>query len=87
MVALSRRNSDLHEAQLNLKLLEPLGITRGFSLEETGTLFGLDKLQPLPAPLAGLIWSDRYNLILHPRSQGSAREWGPSNFTADPAPG
>ncbi len=35
LVKLSRRNSDLHEAQLNLKLLQPLGITREFPLEES----------------------------------------------------
>jgi ADP-heptose:LPS heptosyltransferase len=80
MVLLSRRNSQLHEAQLNLKLLEPFGITRDFSLEEIGTFFGLDRVQPLPPAFSTLIQPDKYNLILHPRSQGSAREWGLPNF-------
>jgi len=80
LVTLSRKNSDLHESQLNLKLLEPLGITRDFSLEEIGTLVGLDKIQPLPPAFGALIRPDKYNLILHPRSQGSAREWGLPNF-------
>jgi len=80
LVALGRRNSELHESQLNVKLLGPLDITRDFSLEELGTLFGLTRTQPLPQLFAGLIRPDKYNLILHPRSQGSAREWGLPNF-------
>jgi heptosyltransferase III len=80
LVKLSRKHSDLHESQLNLKLLEPLGITRDFSLAETGALIGMDRLRPLPPSFAALIRPDRYNLILHPRSQGSAREWGLLNF-------
>jgi heptosyltransferase III len=80
MVPLSRRNSHLHEAQLNLKLLEPFGITRDFLLEEMGSFFGLERIQPLPPTFSALIQPDKYNLILHPRSQGSAREWGLPNF-------
>ncbi len=79
-VSLSRRNSFLHEAQLNLKLLRPFGIKRNFSLKEIGNLFGLEKIQPLPERLKQLISNDKYNLILHPKSQGSAREWGLANF-------
>jgi ADP-heptose:LPS heptosyltransferase len=40
----------------------------------------LEKLQPLPAHFASLIEKDKYNLILHPKSQGSAREWPLENF-------
>ena len=80
LVAVGRRNSDLHESQLNLKLLKPLGITRDFPLEDIATYTGLENIQPLPSLLAGLIQPDKYNLILHPRSQGSAREWGIPNF-------
>ena len=39
LVHYSRKNSDLHESQLNLKLLEPLGIRRNFSLQEISTFF------------------------------------------------
>jgi ADP-heptose:LPS heptosyltransferase len=80
LVRLSRRNSDLHEAQLNLKLLEVFGIKQAFTLEEIGGLYGLNKLQPLPGRFAELIKKDKFNLLLHPKSQGSAREWGINNF-------
>lgn len=80
LVKLSRKNSDLHEAQLNLKLLEPFGITRHFSLAEAGQLFAMENIQPLPAKFASLIDKNKYNLILHPKSQGNGREWGLENF-------
>jgi heptosyltransferase-3 len=42
-ISLSRKNSDLHEAQLNTKLLAPLGITKDFSLEELVSAYGFTK--------------------------------------------
>lgn len=82
LVRLSRKNADLHEAQLNLKLLKPLDISREFSLEEIGNGFGLEKLQPLQPQFAALTEPGKYQLILHPTTQGSAREWGLDNFIA-----
>lgn len=80
LVRLSRKNSDLHEAQLNLKLLSALGIDRPFSLPEIAASTGLERLQTLQPEYAALISKEKYNLILHPKSQGSAREWGNENF-------
>ena len=80
LVKLSRKNSSLHEAQLNLKLLQPFGISHDFSLQEAGQLFAFDNIQPLPQQFASLIDKNKYNLILHPKSQGSGREWGLENF-------
>lgn len=80
LVKLSRRKSILHEAQLNLKLLEPLGINREFSLEEIGNSFALNNIQPLPVRFSQLIDKNKFNLILHPKSQGNGREWGLNNF-------
>lgn len=80
LVRLSRRHSTLHEIQLNLRLLEPLGISQRYPLEKIGQWYGLHPLAPLPEQTAALIQKDRYNLILHPRSRGSAREWALHNF-------
>jgi len=84
LLRVPRKNSGLHEAQLNLKLLKPLGITKAFSTEEIPEFYGLTAPSPtLPqtgegenAPLP-----DKFNLILHPKSKGSAREWGLENFS------
>lgn len=80
LVKLSRKKSPSHEAQLNIKLLEPLGINTNISLTEIGSSFALNNIQALPATLAGLVDKHKYNLILHPKSQGSGREWGLDNF-------
>jgi heptosyltransferase III len=82
LIRLSRKKSSLHEAQLNLKLLATLGIEKDFSLQEIGHFFGLTKLQTIQPEFASLIDPGKYNLILHPKSQGSAREWGLDNFIA-----
>ena len=80
LVKLSRRHSPYHEAQLNLQLIKPLGAKDLYSLEEIGRYYGLSRLQPLPAGIAALPDRERYNLVLHPKSRGSAREWGLDNF-------
>ena len=80
LVKLSRRHSPLHEAQLNLQLLRPLGAKAQYSLEEIGGYYGLTRLAPLPAEIAAQIDPHRFNLVLHPKSRGSAREWGLDNF-------
>ena len=79
-VRLSRKNSPFHEAQLNLQLLAPLGAGGLYSLAEIGGYYGLTRLAPLPPAVTGLLAPDRFNLILHPKSRGSAREWGLDNF-------
>jgi ADP-heptose:LPS heptosyltransferase len=80
LVRLSRKNSALHEAQLNLKLLEPLGVVDSYTTEEIGGLYSFDRIAPLPADLQDLLHAKNRNIILHPKSQGSAREWGLDNF-------
>lgn len=80
LVRLSRRHSPLHEAQLNLQLLKPLGANEEYTPEEIGRYYGLTRFQPLPPEIAGLPDPDKFNLVLHPKSRGSAREWGLDNF-------
>jgi len=80
LVKLSRRHSPLHEAQLNLQLLRPLGAKERYTLEEIGRYYGLSRLAPLPADIAAELDPHRFNLVLHPKSRGSAREWGLDNF-------
>lgn len=80
LLNLGRKNSDLHESQLNFRLLAPLGI-------EVPELSFLNK-QPailtlnneLALSFVKLLHPTKKNIILHPKSQGSAREWGLNNF-------
>ena len=76
-VSFSRKKSDLHEAQLNFKLLEPLGIEFVPELKVFPFLYGMKaKVQELPVSPS----KNKVSVILHPKSKGSAREWGLDNF-------
>lgn len=83
LVALSRRHSPLHEAQLNLQLLAPLHADTSLSLPEVANLVRLQPSEPLAAQWHQVL-SERtetqLNVVLHPRSRGSAREWGLAHF-------
>ncbi|QNE40718.1 glycosyltransferase family 9 protein [Hymenobacter sp. NBH84] len=83
LVALSRRNSVLHEAQLNLHLLTPLGYFPDLPLSRVGEWVRLQPQVALPEPIQKSLRERRpgqLNVILHPRSRGSAREWGLPHF-------
>ena len=83
LVALSRRHSPLHEAQLNLQLLQPLAAGPVMPLPAVAELVRLQPIEPLPAQLQQLLQQrqpGQLNIILHPRSRGSAREWGLDNY-------
>jgi len=82
LIPISRRRSQLHEAQLNLKLLAGIGIRKPFSLEDIPSFYGLNGILPLQPEHQALLHHDKCNLILHPLSAGSAREWGLDNFSA-----
>ncbi|AMR28445.1 hypothetical protein A0257_15995 [Hymenobacter psoromatis] len=83
LVALSRRHSPLHEAQLNLALLAPLGLPTPLPLAEAAALVRLVPAVPLSLQFRELLAArqpGQLNIILHPRSRGSAREWGLPHF-------
>lgn len=80
LVRFSRRRSDLHEAQLNMKLLRPLGWNKELQLTEIIPYYGFSNFPELSKEFDSLIDPERTTLILHPKSKGSAREWGLANF-------
>jgi len=80
-ISLSRKNSDRHEAQLNTKLLTPLGISKEFSIEGLANYYGFTQIPTLEKTHTDLIDKTKTNIILHPKSKGSAREWGLDNFS------
>jgi ADP-heptose:LPS heptosyltransferase len=71
----SRKQSLLHESQLNFELLKPLGFneTPSFdSLFQSLNHFNVPTVS-LPTEFSGIEFSN--TIILHPKSQGSAVEW------------
>jgi len=81
-VNFSRKNSDLHEAQLNFKLLAPLDLKVDLSLNEIVPFLALSVRTELPTAISQLIGSNKTKVILHPKSQGSAVEWGVEHFAS-----
>ena len=80
-VIFSRKNSNLHESQLNFNLLAPLGIDKIPSLEKIKTYYDLDAPKAkLPQEISDILAKSSKNIILHPKSQGSAVEWSEDNF-------
>lgn len=75
----SRVKSELHEAQLNFSLLRPLGID---FMPPRGQIAALYQLEapvyrgPVELP------ADKFNLALHPKSNGNGREWPIGHFAA-----
>jgi heptosyltransferase III len=80
LIKLSRRKSELHEAQLNLKLLEGLGINADYDITDIPDYFGLKKIKPLAEGFKKYLSPGKFNLILHPKSHVSSREWSLNRF-------
>lgn len=79
-IKLSRKNSNLHESQLNVKLLQNIINQNVPTLESIYSFYGLEQIKPFGEHLQKYINKEKINLILHPKSKGSAREWGLENY-------
>jgi heptosyltransferase-3 len=77
-----RRWSQLHEAQLNIRLLKPLLRKVDYALDELEPYLGFDRIKPYRGLAERYLSRERFNLILHPKSLGHAKEWNVSNFAA-----
>jgi ADP-heptose:LPS heptosyltransferase len=82
--SIARRDSPLHEAQLNVRLARAL-------LDDEALAFGPERLAqygrlrprvPVPDALRPLVARDRFALVIHPRSGGSAAEWPLGHWAA-----
>lgn len=75
LVILSRRNSNLHEAELNFFLLKP--ILKNFFVKKNilHNYYAFNKIKPLQNKIFELIDKQKTNIILHPKSNGSSKEW------------
>ena len=79
-VNFTRKKSPYHEAQLNFELLRPFGLKELPSMEDLNDFthhFQTPKIE-LPQWLKDQL--SQKSVILHSKSQGSAVEWGLSNY-------
>lgn len=77
-VDFTRKNSNLHEAQLNIELLAPFGIAVPAEIADLVPWSGLRVPEP-SASIRRLLRPDRKNIILHPMKVTGAA-WGLDNF-------
>ncbi len=77
LVDFSRFRSNLHESQLNFKLLKPFKLNRDISTSEMIPFYGLHEAE---LDFSSLLQKDKFNLIIHPKSKGHGREWGLENY-------
>lgn len=78
LVNFSRKRSLLHEALLNIKLLEPFGIPMPGSIAELVPHLGL--IKPVPSEkVRAMLRADKRRLVLHPLL-GSGVGWGLANY-------
>jgi len=80
LVPLSRKSSDLHEAQLNIALLNGMGINLIPTIQQLAGFYNYTPKTILPQQFLGMVDRYRFNLILHPKSNGSGREWSLMRF-------
>jgi ADP-heptose:LPS heptosyltransferase len=84
LVSVARRASALHEAQLNVRLAASLLDADALALSPAA-LAPYGRITPrvaVPAELAPLVAPDRVNVVVHPTSGGSAREWPLAKYAA-----
>ncbi len=79
LISFSRRKSELHESQLNCKLLSPLQIAMP-EFEDIRNYLGIENSISANKKIFDVIDGHKINIALHPKSKGSAREWGLDNF-------
>lgn len=80
LVALSRRHSQYHESQLNIALLQSLGLKNVPTLSEIVSYLDFSRVDPLPENIRVHLQTGKFKIILHPKSKGSAREWSLGHF-------
>lgn len=75
LVNFSRKKSNLHESELNLKLLKPILGEINLSKSDLVPFYGLEHIVPQKEGN-----SIKKIIIFHPKSKGSARDWDLSNY-------
>jgi ADP-heptose:LPS heptosyltransferase len=82
LVFFSRKNSDLHESQLNFKLLKPLAIPDSIDIESVPAYYGFGNVTAATSVMQEMLnrAKGRKRIVLHPLSKGSAVDWPISRY-------
>lgn len=69
-----------HVLGFYLRHLKPLGFGTDWPASDHIALYGLTRVEPLQPGWRSLIDPARFNLVLHPKSGGSGREWPAQSY-------
>lgn len=72
-MSIRRKNIPLHEAQIDLQMLWPLGGKRVYSLHELSQNYRFNAIPALPTALDEQLDPKKFRLILHPKSHGQLK--------------
>jgi len=75
-----RKWSRLHEAQIVLRHIAPLGLATRLPLAELKLLTRLSRIPPLDEALRQRLDDTAFNLVIHPKSRKNGREWPAWHF-------
>ncbi len=76
----SRRSHHKHEAQLNVRMLSPLNIPQHYSGEQLIHHIRVSPKTSAPEALLEKLATDRFNLVIHPGTNGHTKEWPITHF-------
>jgi ADP-heptose:LPS heptosyltransferase len=79
-IYMGSQTNPLHIANMNLRHLRPLGIHVELTHAQLAERLGVEPTVALRDDLAALLRPDRFNLILHPKSNKNGREWPATHF-------
>ncbi len=82
LVRLSRKNSPMHEAELNTFLLKGFGHKEKHLLAELSALYSLTRIPTLDKNISLQLAPNLFKLVIHPKSNASAREWSLENYSS-----
>ncbi len=80
LVPLSRKHSDLHEAELNVQLLAPLAFDTDYRLPDLVEFQSLLPGDGARQRVAEFLNPAQFKLVLHPGSRGSGKEWPEEHY-------
>ena len=63
-----------------MMLLKPFDFTRNISINEIPPLYNFNKTSLLPEKFSDKLSTEKFKLVLHPKSNASAREWKTDHF-------
>jgi len=75
-----RKWSKLHEAQIVLRHIGPLGLETRLQLSELKLLTRLSRIPALDDSLRRYLCDSSFNLVIHPKSLKNGREWPARHF-------